>query len=104
MVLRQPVARVWGHQERLLTIARQEVHSHALKCLNLLGRTPVCATPTTTSKGQRSRVDHDCFTERCSGLEDRRPPRWSSSIPLVCSPAAQTLGWPGKQEHGIAAA
>src|SRR5450759_2260997 len=39
MVLRQPITRVWGHQERLLTIARQEVHSHALKCLNLLGRT-----------------------------------------------------------------
>src|ERR1017187_3497307 len=39
MVLRQPITRVWGHQERLLTIARQEVHGHALKCLNPLGRT-----------------------------------------------------------------
>src|SRR5271168_4502505 len=38
MALRQPIPRVRGHQERLLTIARQEVHSHALKCLNLLGR------------------------------------------------------------------
>src|ERR1039458_2936038 len=47
VILRQPITRVRRHQERLLTIARQEVHSHALKCLNLLGRTPpVCATPT----------------------------------------------------------
>src|ERR1035437_6484064 len=38
VVLRQPIPRVRGHQERLLTIARQEVHSHTLKCLNLLGR------------------------------------------------------------------
>src|SRR5271155_6099385 len=34
MVLRQPITRVRGHQERLLTIARQEVHSHVLKSLN----------------------------------------------------------------------
>jgi predicted ester cyclase len=39
------------HQERLLTITRQEVHSHALKCLNPLGRTGgVCATPTVQTK------------------------------------------------------
>ena len=39
MVLRQPIPWVRRHQERLLTIARQEVHSHAPKCLNPPGRT-----------------------------------------------------------------
>src|SRR5208283_553043 len=78
MVLRQPITRVWGHQERLLTIARQEVHSHALKCLKLFcsdgltglcdthrpkrsrGGTPVARSLSSESRQRRLPSDHQC--------------------------------------------
>src|SRR5664279_1750301 len=88
MPLRQPIPRVRRHQERLLTITRQEVHSHTPKCLNLLGQTPgLCDT-------------HD------DQEESESPVGWhplSPAVAVVCACPAGALAdrplWQSCQAH-----
>jgi hypothetical protein len=77
MAIRQPIPRVRGHQERLLTITRQEVHSHTQKCLNPPGQTGGLRDTHRPTQYCGARREHSCNRQ-----EQKRHDRRLTVLPI----------------------